>query len=132
MNEAFSQTDIDDGKPSLYKCLYRGLREELNIKENLSFSNAPKFLDLIFNLDRFEIGLTSVISFPNLSFEELRSRYKTAPDGRLETYDLKMIGLNEQSVGDFLSTYEMTSGSELALHLLLARSVTGNLSKASL
>ena len=121
VNEAFSQTDLDeDGKPSLIKCVRRGLREELNVKEE-RFDYDVKFLDLVFNKEKFEVGITSSVSLPNLSFEDLDFIYRSAKDGELETDEIINLTLTKAEVKKFLKNNEMTEGSKVGLQLLLGR-----------
>lgn len=121
VNEAFSQTDLDEeGRPSLIKCVRRGLREELNIKEE-RFDYDVKFLDLVFSKEKFEVGITSIVSIPNLSFEDLDFIYRSAKDGELETDEIINLSLTKAEVKYFLKNYEMTEGSKVGLQLLLGR-----------
>lgn len=128
MNEAFSQTDLDyQGRPSLYQCLHRGLQEELNINNDLTFGSSVRFLDLFFSIDKFEIGMTAVVNFENLTFEHLTERYKYAPDASLETHCLKLLDLDNVAVNSFLRAHNMTDSAEYHLRLLSNRKQYGSL-----
>ncbi|MCM3763924.1 hypothetical protein [Neobacillus niacini] len=62
MNEGLTITDKKGRDVSLIKCLHRGLREELGIKEeHHKYINDERFMDLFLETTRFEIGLKSFI-----------------------------------------------------------------------
>jgi len=128
MNEAFSQTDLDyQNRPSLYQCLNRGLHEELNIDNDLTFGSSVRFLDLFFSVDKFEIGMTAIVSFENFTFEHLKERYKYAPDASLETHSITLLDLNAEAVDNFLKANKMTDSAEFHLRLLANRKQYGSL-----
>src|SRR5690606_20524463 len=110
----------EEGRPSLIKCVRRGLREELNIKEE-RFDYDVKFLDLIFSKEKFEVGITSMVNIPNLSFEDLDFIYRSAKDGELETDEIINLSLTKAEVKNFLKNNDMTEGSKVGLQLLLGR-----------
>ena len=66
VNEAFSFTDFDDGKPDFSKCVQRGIEEELglNIERLDRFKKTAhqriQYLDFFLNSDRGSLGISLV------------------------------------------------------------------------
>lgn len=64
VNEAFSFTDFDDGKPDFSKCIQRGIEEELglNVERIDNFKKTAlqriKYLDLFLNPNRGSLGIS--------------------------------------------------------------------------
>lgn len=109
MNEAFSIMDTDIyGNLSFVSCLFRGLREELQLNENwknqiIDFG----FLDLDIIMDRFEMGITCYVKMKfdsEFTMERFRDLYKTAQDKELETKGLFFIPM--RNIRDFMKVNE--------------------------
>jgi hypothetical protein len=120
MNEGLSQTDCQNGAPDIHNCLIRGMWEELNISYDEAVSGSVKLMDLFFTRDRFEIGITSVISFPDVSFEDFQFKREAAKDS-FEIERLKCIKLEKPIIKEFLAKNEMIPDAKLGLQLFLAR-----------
>lgn len=121
MNEALTQTDIDEDVIDFERCVRRGLREELGIKPRdqgrISFN---KFGDLFFVQNVFEMGITNVVKL-NMSFEELKTCYRVAKDSELETVEILALKLNEKEIKNFITTNTCTPACEYNLAMLLSR-----------
>lgn len=109
MNEAFSLKDTDIyGNLSFVSCLFRGLREELQLNENwknqiIDFG----FLDLDIIMDRFEMGITCYVKMKfdsEFTMERFRDLYKTAQDKELETKELFFVPM--RNVRNFMKVNE--------------------------
>ncbi|MBD2704873.1 hypothetical protein IC229_29850 [Spirosoma sp. BT702] len=124
MDEGFSQTDYDDFGPSFVKCFNRGLFSELNITEEIAASFPPKFMDLIFYRNVFELEFTSIFEYP-YTFDNFRKNYELAPDNKFETHNVKEIKLDQESVKKFIEENELMEGCKLSLQLLVIRKENG-------
>lgn len=129
MNEAFSQTDIEDNLPSLHACFNRGLKEELGLSNKTIQSHAPKFTTLLFHRNRFEMGINAYISMPNLKLDELDAfRKHKSKDGSFESEKIKSLPLEKDAVLNFLKKdkYGLTDGAKIGLKNLLIRKMAGD------
>ena len=104
MNEAFSLKDVDNrekyNKLSVYKCLERGLTEELGISSEVQENNLKDFgfMSLSMDLNRFEIGLSSYARLSldeNFTLNDLKRAYQSAQDGELETQGINLVGVSK-------------------------------------
>lgn len=122
MDEGFTQTDIEDNKPSLKRCFYRGLEEELNIFS----SKPPKFMDVIFHRNVFELEFTSLFPWAG-SYKDFKANYNLAKDRDLETYKVIELELSNSSIRKFIKMNEdnIMPGCKLSLQLLAQRDLDG-------
>ena len=126
MNEGLSITDIQENRIDLYKCVNRGLKEELGIREKYMEEITSKvFQDLFINLDDFEIGVTAIIK-TEMQYENIEDLYKIAKDAELETNQLMSIKTTRKDVKKFLESNKgyTTKACNYALNMYLARQDT--------
>ena len=121
MNEALTQTDIDEDVIDLERCVRRGLREELGIKPKeqgrILFN---RFGDLFFVQKVFEMGITNIVKL-NMSFEELKTCYRVAKDSELETVEILPLKFNEKDINNFIKTNTCTPACKYNLAMMLSR-----------
>ena len=110
MNEGLSITDLDvdnENIISLDRCVNRGYREELGIK-NLYRINKNEYKDLFMTKDNFEMGITTIAEV-DISVEDLKTCYKGAEDSSLETVEYKLIPYSSNEIKKFLQSNESTT-----------------------
>lgn len=119
MNEGLTITDIDEDIIDFDRCVKRGLREELGIRQS-DWSNISesKFGDLFFAKNVFEMGITNIVKI-NMDFDKLKDKYKTAKDGELETVDIIKVKINE--IPKFLKSHECTQACRYSLEMMIGR-----------
>ncbi len=121
VNEGLSMTDIEDQTISLSRCLNRGLREELGLKEtHYEKINNKYFYDLFINLDDLEMGLTAVV-FTEFEFNTIKTLYRSAKDAELETTGLISVKATKGDLYRFLKTNKTTKACAYLLHMFVAR-----------
>jgi hypothetical protein len=121
MNEGLTETDKEGRDVSLIKCLHRGLREELGIREeHHKYIIEEHFMDLFLEMNKFEIGLTSFVTM-DMSFSKLQELYSIAKDGELETDTIISIPLKENILKEFIKNEELTSHTLYTLKMYIAR-----------
>lgn len=123
MNEGLSQTDFDSSEVSITQCLYRGLREELGIKEReRDYITNNSFTDLFLEKNNFEIGIVSQVKM-DISFEDLKAMYNIAKDSQLETDSLIEVKLKESEINKFLNSNKnnISNACRYALNMILYR-----------
>jgi hypothetical protein len=112
MNEGLTLTDREGKDISLIKCLHRGLREEIGIKEeHHKHISDERFMDLFLEMSKLEIGLTSYIRMDR-SINHLNELYSVAKDGELETDGLKAIPLKKKDIKEFITTEKLTDAAQ--------------------
>lgn len=121
MNEGLTITDKEGKEVSLIKCLHRGLREELGIREeHHKYINDEKFMDLFLETSKFEIGLTSYVKL-NMPFKKLLELYNVSKDGELETDGIVPVEVKNKPLKDFINTHKLTPAAQYTLKMYLAR-----------
>ncbi len=127
VNEAISITDLEDGggkKISLYKCVFRGIKEELGLSVNLSNPQIV-FGDVFMVKKPIEIGITAFVKLSGFSLDMVRISYSAAKDGDFETTALKGIICTHHEIRKFLDNAkrcdEITPAGEYLLRMFLAR-----------
>ena len=115
MNEGLTETDKEGKDISLIKCLHRGLREELGIREeHHKHIIDERFMDLFIEMSKFEIGLTSYVKM-DIRKEKLLELYSAAKDGELETDGLITVPITEQKLGQFIQNENLTEAAKYTL-----------------
>ena len=121
MNEGLSITDLDADEVSLVKCLHRGLREELGIREEFHKEIMSKnFYDLFINMDDFEIGISSIVK-TTMTFDILETLYKSAQDAELETLGLIKLKAEKTSIKKFFENNDTTKACTYLIQMYSAR-----------
>ncbi|MFD2442850.1 hypothetical protein ACFSO7_02420 [Bacillus sp. CGMCC 1.16607] len=121
MNEGLTLTDREGSDISLIKCLHRGLREELGIREeHHRFINDERFMDLFIEMSNFELGLTSYVKM-ELEMDKINELYSIAKDGELETDGLITIPIKNNAIKEFLENENLTDAAKYTLKMYLAR-----------
>jgi hypothetical protein len=121
MNEGLTETDKEGRDVSLIKCLHRGLREELGIREeHHKYIIEEHFMDLFLEMNNFEIGLTSFVTM-DMSFSKLQELYSIAKDGELETDTIISIPLKGNHLKEFIKHEQLTSAALYTLKMYIAR-----------
>lgn len=122
VNEGLSNMDVNEfGEVDLLRCVTRGLREELGIR-NQSFEllNSKNFYDLFLNVDVLEIGLTSMVK-TTMSFEAVQNGFASAQDAELESKGLTSVIATKKDVLGLIQTSQCTDACRYALHMYLSR-----------
>lgn len=120
INEGLTYTDIDDNRVNLYKCLQRGLNEELGINDIENRNKDIKFMDLFLEKDKFEIGITSFIEL-QMTFEELKTLYMSAKDGDFETDEIVKVNYNRKEINRFIYNNSLTNAGWYTLKMYTNR-----------
>ncbi|RAZ69643.1 hypothetical protein [Planococcus maitriensis] len=121
MNEGLTETDREGKEVSLIKCLHRGLREELGIREeHHKYIIDERFMDLFLETNRFEIGLTSFVRL-DMRRNQLNSLYDISKDGELETDGIVSIPFKQKELSRFVKGHSLTNAAKYTLKMLLAR-----------
>ncbi|WP_102264428.1 hypothetical protein [Mesobacillus jeotgali] len=121
MNEGLTETDREGKDISLIKCMHRGLREELGIREeHHKHIIDERFMDLFIEMGKFEIGLTSYVKM-DINKDKLFNLYSAAKDGELETDGLVTVPISEKKLKGFLKDEKLTEAAKYTLKMLLAR-----------
>lgn len=121
MNEGLTETDKEGREISLIKCMHRGLREELGIREEHHKSIIDeKFMDLFIEMNKFEIGLTSFVKM-DMTMGKLQDLYSVAKDGELETDGLAAIPISERKLNEFIKKETLTEAAKYTLKMYLSR-----------
>ena len=126
MNEAISITDISEtnGTIDLYKCIERGLNEELGLDARNIIVN---YSDLFFLVDPFETGISAFVTINNKTFSELKILYSAAKDRELESEGLVAVELSSKALYDFKKNNELTDTAQYLIEMLLARYMKGSI-----
>ncbi|MGM0897058.1 MAG: hypothetical protein ACQEV0_04110 [Bacillota bacterium] len=121
MNEGLTETDCEGKEVSLIKCLHRGLREELGIREeHHKYIADERFMDLFLETNKFEIGLTSFVRL-DMRMNQLTSLYAISKDGELETDGILSIPFKQKELNHFVKEHSLTNAAGYTLKMLLAR-----------
>lgn len=121
MNEGLTETDREGKEVSLIKCLHRGLREELGIREeHHKYIADERFMDLFLETNKFEIGLTSFARL-DMRMDQLTSLYDISKDGELETDGIISMPFKQKELSRFVKENTLTTAASYTLKMLLAR-----------
>ncbi len=124
MNEGFSQTDRDPHRPSLALCLKRGLKEELGIDDDVSWS--AKFFEFWLWRAAFEVSVSAIVE-TDLTRDELEARACKAVDAVRERWpavsenissEFKYIDYDEKGINTALENLDLTDGARFILRNL--------------
>lgn len=121
MNEAVSRTDMeqDNSKPSMQICLFRGLKEELNLNiENYDASFG--FSDLFMLKDPLEFGICAFVAIKDSKFSRnmFELCYSSAKDREFETAGLDFVEDKASSIRKYMENKndkQMTKALEYVL-----------------
>jgi hypothetical protein len=121
MNEALTFTDLEEGNVSLKKCLHRGLKEELGLRDEFhKYIIEEKFMDIFLEKNEFEIGLTAYVEV-KMEFSDLRKLHGIAKDSELETDGLVAIPLDKGALREFINNGDLTSAALYSLDMYTSR-----------
>lgn len=127
ISEGISEVDFDRqfGTIKLPNCVYRGLEEELGVKEEMIQMETLKFYDLYLDREKFEIGFTSLVKAKErykkdilIDINFIRNLPKS--DG-YESTMLYNIALNNNEIKKFIKENEFIPQGLYSLRMICAR-----------
>ncbi len=123
LNEGFSVMDVepDTGKPSLHRCVVRGMLEELGVESHTIVSQG--FFDIFLVKEVLELGIAGLVTL-RLNSKELAQRLQGSANFSLECEDnWAFVAYHRTDIERFLTDPQnmMTKACRYCLGAILAR-----------